>query len=211
MKIASPNLIIFIIITIIVLLSFAAIIFFTFRSGNIENFRKKYSYAIINLTEPSVWNIKKVYEELGIIFQRLLEAHPFMRKKFKSSIDFYEDFLYVIETQPIDYSYFNVKSRSAAITTRVFELANLARAENPFASIPPREASLLQMLTEAINTDNKDLGKTSLKQLVQQIESTNQDLESQRKRNNISYILAIVGFILTVFFGIVSLIGLIKY
>ncbi|MGI4750840.1 MAG: hypothetical protein ACRYFB_09410 [Janthinobacterium lividum] len=197
-------------IIIITLIGFSSVVLFAFRSGNIEKFRKAYGYAIINLTEPSAWDMQKVYDKLNIIFQKLLEVHPIMRKKFKNSIDFYEDFLFFIESQPINYAYFNVKSMNVALKSRLFELANLARAENPFASIPPREANLLQMLSNAIKTDNKDLGTTTLKQLVQQIELTNNDLNSQRKRNNISYILAIVGFILTIFFGVISLIGFIK-
>lgn len=206
----STNTIITITAITLILIGFSGSILFVYRSGDIEKFRKAYGYAIINLTEPSAWDIQKVYDKLNIIFQKLLEVHPIMRKKFKNSIDFYEDFLFYIESRPINYAYFNVKAMNVALKSRVFELANLARAENPFASISPREANLLQLLSNAIKTDNKDLGITTLKQLVQQIELTNSDLYSQKKRNNISYILAIVGFILTIFFGIISLISFIK-
>jgi hypothetical protein len=88
---------------------------------------------------------------------------------------------------------------------KVVRLIRVAKTENPFLGIPSKEANLLITLNQAMRDNNLDLGKKTITLLSQEIEKTVKLLTTQEKRNAVSYIVSIVGVILTIIFGIISL------
>lgn len=79
------------------------------------------------------------------------------------------------------------------------------KQKNPFLSIPPKEANLMQLIMNALDENNKSLGKSSLDQLSQEIEAKEKIMSKMDKTNRITTIISIAGVVLTVFFGIISL------
>jgi len=68
----------------------------------------------------------------------------------------------------------------------------------------------MSTLTTALDSGNKELGKTVIRQLADELEISGANLRSQSQKNHISFIVSVVSVVLTVFFGIVSIVPLIK-
>lgn len=83
------------------------------------------------------------------------------------------------------------------------------KSHQPFSSVSSKHGNLLNMIKHAFDTDNKDLGRNNLIQLANDIEVLESTIETQDKRNQVSMIISIVGVILTVVFGALSVIPLI--
>ncbi len=87
---------------------------------------------------------------------------------------------------------------------RIIGIISIIKERNPFVSLSSKEANLLINLHHSIESGNKDLGHTILKQLSDEMEILESNIRIQAKRNNTSYIIAAIGIVLTIFFGILS-------
>ncbi|MBQ2285484.1 MAG: hypothetical protein II244_07445 [Clostridia bacterium] len=79
------------------------------------------------------------------------------------------------------------------------------KEKEPFASIPAKEANLLNNINDALLKNNIDLGTVSLAQLSKELSSKEIEIKKMEKQNLIGTIVSIIGIILTVIFGILSL------
>lgn len=75
----------------------------------------------------------------------------------------------------------------------------------PFSNLPETQATLLKNIKDAMLKGNIDLGKVALKQLTEELIDSERQLEKQERINKITVILSIVGMLLTIYFGIASL------
>ena len=83
------------------------------------------------------------------------------------------------------------------------------KLHQPFSSVSSKHGNLLNMIKHAFDTNNKDLGSNNLTQLANDIEVLESIIENQDKRNQVSMTISLVGVILTVVFGALSIIPLI--
>lgn len=77
--------------------------------------------------------------------------------------------------------------------------------KTPFSNLPIKEATLLNNIKESILSGNVKLGEMALQQLSEEMESKDYHIKKQDKTNRFTTLLSILGLILTVFFGVLSL------
>lgn len=63
----------------------------------------------------------------------------------------------------------------------------------------------MQSISYALENNNKSLGKNSIKQLSQEIAIKEKTIVKKDKENQRANIVSIVGLVLTIFFGLLSL------
>lgn len=149
--------------------------------------------------------------EIGILYKRLSERYTELTKRFRSPAELIEEFLVAIDT--LDDRAFKQRyrmERPLPLRPKLLETLKNLREQSPFASLSSKEANLLSTLTSAVESGNPDLGKSVIKQLAEELEITGANLRSQGQKNTISFIVSVVSVLLTVFFGIVSFVPLLK-
>lgn len=87
----------------------------------------------------------------------------------------------------------------------LFAVSSHMKGNDPFASLPAQEATLLKNISDAIYSNNTELGKTAIEQLSTEILNKEALIRKQERNNQITTMMSIVGTVLTVFFGIASL------
>ena len=130
----------------------------------------------------------------------------FGRTNEKTVLDILETLVYHYDTFTDDRfeSLFNVK-KDMNIREYIYKLSKYIKEKEPFASIPAKEANLLNNINDALLKNNIDLGTVSLAQLSKELSSKEIEIKKMEKQNLIGTIVSIIGIILTVIFGILSL------
>ncbi|MBS1526420.1 MAG: hypothetical protein JST19_12270 [Bacteroidetes bacterium] len=171
----------------------------------IYKLKRSFFRAILQVTAINIDNGQS-WEELKLDYKRLIKRSSKFKDQYRNISDLLEEFLYHYDTEGAQSLNLmtNIASTNAT-RAKVVMLIRIARSENPFLGIPNKEANILMMLSQALTDNNIELGKNSLIQLSQEIEKTTTMLETQEKRNITAYIISIVGVILTIVFGIISL------
>lgn len=86
------------------------------------------------------------------------------------------------------------------------EIYNYLKQQDPFAEISNKEANLLNNIKLLINDDQIELGVKTLEQLSDEIKLKDKIIEKKERQNKKTTIISIVGTILTVVFGIISIV-----
>jgi len=172
---------------------------------------RKYFYnAILSILSRESDNDKAV-EQIHIIFKKLSERNSYINKEYKNTADFCEDLLCRVESYGskrfkglynLEYSNENID--------RLVELIKIMKERQPFSSVSSKYGNLLNMIKHAFDTNNNDLGVNNLKQMADDIEVLESTIQSQNKRNQLSIIVSIVGVILTIVFGALSVIQMLS-
>ena len=109
-------------------------------------------------------------EQLSLNFNKLTEV--FGRTNEKTVLDILETLVYHYDTFTDDRfeSLFNVK-KDMNIREYIYKLSKYIKEKEPFASIPAKEANLLNNINDALLKNNIDLGTVSLAQLSKELSS----------------------------------------
>ncbi|HEY9001234.1 MAG TPA: hypothetical protein VIM89_07765 [Mucilaginibacter sp.] len=146
------------------------------------------------------------WEELKLDFKTLMEKHGRFKNKYKNASTLFEECLYYLDTKGSEnLAFMTDLTVSNNTRAKIINLIRLARNENPFLGLPSKEANLLTIINQSLIDKNVELGRSSLIQLSQEIEQMVVSMEGQERRNIVSYIVSIVGVILTIIFGLISL------
>lgn len=97
---------------------------------------------------------------------------------------------------------------SVEVRNRVFKIIRRMKVRNPFASLDSKDANLLSNLQQAIGAGNAALGTTILRQLAEEIETKDSTIRTQESRTRISFMVAVIGVVLTIVFGLLSFLAL---
>ncbi len=188
----------------IVLIAYVLVFYFAFFNS-ITKRRKKVRFhnAIISIYKSNS-STDDVIEQLSLNFNKLTEV--FGRTNEKTVLDILETLVYHYDTFTDDRfeSLFNVK-KDMNIREYIYKLSKYIKEKEPFASIPAKEANLLNNINDALLKNNIDLGTVSLAQLSKELSSKEIEIKKMEKQNLIGTIVSIIGIILTVIFGILSL------
>ena len=124
----------------------------------------------------------------------------------KNSVDLLEEMAFNIDTLTENSfsSRYGIEVTSE-IRGRIIRIIEMMKEKNPFDSLSPKEANLLESLKHALETGNKDLGRTLIKQLSDEMEILETNITIQNDKNKNSYVIATVGIVLTIYFGVLSL------
>lgn len=149
--------------------------------------------------------------QLGITYKNAIEAHPTLTGDYPSIGSVLEDF--IVATDTLDSAFFAVRridpERLEEMRTRALAALLLSREREPFAAVSGKTANLLNMLATALQADNRELARTMLEQLADGISSLEAGLRREARRNQTSFIVSAVGVILSVVFGLLSLVPLV--
>ncbi|TKJ30304.1 hypothetical protein CEE39_08360 [bacterium (candidate division B38) B3_B38] len=165
---------------------------------------KRFFHAAISILNSSQ-DDEDCIHQFNLNFRKLSEKNPQLSSDIKSSVDIIEDMIFYYDT--LVEKLFKLRFGlyiTNDIRNRLVNIADKMREKNPFVSLHPKDANLLANLKRSIETGNADLASTILKQLSEEIEVKESNVRTQRKRNIVAFIVAIIGAFLTIFFGFLS-------
>lgn len=164
---------------------------------------RRFHNAIINIQKKDL-KLESSFSQLKLNYEKLNQFSS--NSNFTSILDLLETIVYYYDTYS-DYFFQNTFRTTKRQEVRDFVVAicGFIRNDNPFISSPPKEADLMRTLKEALDSNNSSLGMNSLLQLSKEIETKEKLLKKKDKENQIAIIVSIVGIVLTVFFGLLSL------
>lgn len=158
--------------------------------------------------------------EIDIIFKKIAEKFSRISENHKNCADLLEDMYYRSESQKVQQKFFlsdllyELIELSDDEKNRLVNIIKKVRDKQPYASVSSRYGNLMSSIQSSIETQNVELAKSNLRQLTDGVEVLETTIKTQDKRNRFSIIISIVGVILTIIFGALSLlpyiIGLIK-
>jgi hypothetical protein len=143
--------------------------------------------------------------QIELSFRKVTEKYPSEMKTLRSCVNVLESLVanYDMLGQKRVKSLFQVDV-SVEMRNRIYKITDRMKTLNPFASLDSRDANLLSTLQQAIGTRNLALGNTALRQLAEEIEVKESAIRTQENRSNTSFMVAIIGVVLTIVFGILS-------
>lgn len=158
--------------------------------------------AISNLSdvlEQLSLNYNQLSQEMGLSKDSMVSDSLGMLNLLDSIIHYYDTY-----TDKKFKTEFKIK-KNENIRRFVFEIRKEIMSREPYITIPPKEAGLLKAIRDSIEKNNKELGRNSLIQLSKEMTNKEKTLKRMERANQISMTISIVGVILTVVFGILSL------
>ena len=198
-----------IVMIIIMILYFFAFYNIILKRDSQRRFLQRFHNAVFNIhyrqrksgssnASPTYW-----LEQLNLNYEKLCQSMP--NNNYSSILDLLETIIYYYDSYP-DRLFKEIFKQQKDRELRDFmaELCLHIKSQNPFISVPRKEADLMQSILDALNNNNKSLGVNSLKQLSQEIASKEKIIVKKDKENQRANIVSIVGIILTIFFGLLS-------
>lgn len=152
-------------------------------------------------------NDLKVIEQVSIVYRKVSENNSAFSKKYRTPIDICEDLL----ARVTGYASWSFKLHYSLNFTdeEVGRLANIIKSiENdmPFIALSPKYGNQLDILKLAYDSNDTNLGVSGLKQLAKDIKFLESTIENQERKNRISTWVSVIGVILTIIFGAVSVV-----
>lgn len=161
-------------------------------------------YTEANNASNNQPSLDYLFEQLNLNYEKLCQTNP--NNNYSSILDLLETIIYYYD------SYSNTifknifrQEKEPAVRNFIMEICLYIKNINPFISVPRKEADLMQSITDALENNNKSLGQNSLKQLSQEILTKEKSLIKKDKENQRANIVSIVGIVLTIFFGLLSM------
>jgi hypothetical protein len=172
--------------------------------------RKDFFHGILSILRR-VLDDEAAVEQIYIVYKKLSERYPYVSSRYKNAADFIEDLFCRSEV------YGQKRFKDAygfefafEDMDRIVKVIAIMKTRQPFSSISSKYGNLLNMIKHAFDTSNPDLGVNNLQQLADDIEVLESTIESQGKRNRISIVVSIVGVILTLVFGALTVLQFIS-
>jgi len=162
--------------------------------------------AVIN----SCLDDSECIRQINMNFKIWIEKFPDISSTIKNPVEILQKIVYEYDT--IGSESFEKKNGvklSLEDRNRIMSIVKYMKIENPFVSLSDKESTLLKNIKYSLENDDNNLSESMLTQLSNDIEYLETELKIQKESNKKSYILSILGLILTVLFGAMSLIPLI--
>lgn len=149
--------------------------------------------------------------QIGMLYRRLSETQPYLAKNFRSPIELLEELLVKIDTlSESEFKDFYKVDKPSSYRAKLIECLGELKRANPFSLISSKEANLLQTVLGSLQSGNKELGERTVMQLAEELEVLESKLRTEGKKNTTSFIVTVVSAVLTVFFGLLSLVPLLQ-
>lgn len=188
------------IVTLAIYISMLYIIYSTKKDLHLRSF-----YFIINNIYNKNLPIKASFEQFSLDYEKFCQESK--KIKFTNILDLIETMIYYCDSRTDKFfERFLKVNKKEEIRNFLMELYNYVKKESPFLSAPPKEASLMKTIKEAIAVNDSVLGINTLMQLSTEIEAKEKLIQKQRYLNKLSMIVSVTGVILTILFGIMSIV-----
>lgn len=199
----TDNFFIIIILVAILLIYFYAFVYLILRMTSSNERIVKMHNAIISVYQ-NYDDINASILQLEVNYKQIIQKTR--DNKDTSLIDTLESIIYYYDTvsDRIFNSYFK-HEKDSDIRLFIYEVYCNIKSNNTFASVPAKEAQLLKTISTAIDNNNIDLGQSTLNQLSDEIINKEMIIRKKEKENRLAITVSIVGVLLTLFFGIISI------
>lgn len=168
--------------------------------------RREFFHAVQSILQR-VMDDNASVEQIQIVFKKISERYPHVNSTYKNATDFVEDLLYRVEAfGEKRYKDLYGFEFSAEQKDRVVNAIALMKQRQPFSSVSSKYGNLLNMIKHAFDTANPELGTSNLRQLADDIEVLESTLHTQTRRNQMSIVVSIVGVVLTLVFGALTVV-----
>ena len=177
------------------------LIFFKTQIKHKRDYR--FHNAILSIYDSSQ-SVDDAYEQLLLNFNKLCQDMG--NNNETTLLDILEKFIYYYDTYS-KHRFSNLfrVQKSLEIRNFIFSICKFIKDKDPFTAVPSKEANLLKNINDAIEKNNADFGKASLSQLSNELINKEKLLKKKEKEYQLTFIISIVGMILTIFFGILSI------
>ena len=181
----------------------------SFIKSIIRKVHKEFFKAVYNIVSIDQ-DINQSIIEINSTFRKIFEKNVYQRNNIKNPLYLLEELVFLIDTYDTKrFKKIYHFEPSSEFRKRITEYISQIRLETPYVSLPAKEANLMSTLHQSLETDNKELGLTTLNQLSNEIEFLSYNYNRQEMRNLVSHIVTIIGFILTIITVAMSIIPLI--
>lgn len=169
-------------------------------STDVDYKRKTVYLAIINIYDKKI-SIEKSIEQLYISFNYINNRNNNLKleKYLENYIALYD----TMSEEKFERVLKNAKNND--IREFIIELLNYLHNKNPFYQLNETEASILTNIKNFAKEKNSDHIKHQIKELAKELRKKDEIISKANKANRISFIVSIIGVVLTIFFGILSL------
>jgi hypothetical protein len=167
---------------------------------------EKRLYMALRSTITSNLVVADRVQQFQTIFKKWTESNRYARETMRDESEALEVALYYIDA----FSPEERKERGVpeliGLRQEILEMLSSVREANPFASLSGRQGSYLNTIKQAVESSNRDLAMTTLNQIASEFEIADKAIKEQSVRSTTSFIISVVGVILTVVFGAVTII-----
>jgi hypothetical protein len=175
------------------------------RSFGAKNGRRHFYRSLKNVFERERDNSRAI-DQISIIYRKISENNAEFSKKYRTPIDICEDLL----SRATGFTSFMFKfhyslSFAPEEINRLADIVKSIEKEMPFISLSPKYGNQLEMLKLAYASGDTELGFNCLKQLAKDIKFLESTIENQERKNRTSTWVSVIGVILTIVFGAVSI------
>lgn len=191
---------------LIVVLFYIPLLLMMVRMMRQKRARREFYHALLSILQR-VLDDNAAVEQIQIIFKKISERYPHVSSTYKNAMGFVEDLLYRVEAYgEKQYKDAYGLDYSAEQKDRVVNIIAIMKQRQPFSSVSSKYGNLLNMIKHAFDTSNPELGTSNLRQLADDIEVLESTLDTQAKRNQMSIVVSIVGVVLTLVFGALTVV-----
>jgi len=193
----------------LVFIFYGYFLFVMLRRGRQTIFKRKFFHAVVSVLNRNAGDIKRCIPQIELNFRSLSERYPTTSRDIKSSVSLLEDMIhqYDVLRKKGFKSRFNLEITNDVIKT-VTELLDMMKQQNPFVSLSPQDASFLVDLKRSLESNNPQLGLTTLRSLSDTLENKDARIKIETRRSTTAIAVAAVGAFLTIFFGLLSFLPL---
>ena len=164
-------------LAIYLILSFVFLKRLRLKSG-----RKRFFRGVVSIVNRDP-DDKSCILQINMIFKKLTEQYTPLAERYNSSLDILEELITIYDTsgpKQLALESFGLKL-SSDVSNRLLLIRNSMKEQQPFSSIPPKEANLLTMIKTAMTENNEELGLNTLNQLADEIEIMEGKSKSTKK------------------------------
>ena len=168
--------------------------------------KMKFYRGVISVIENSADNFDSI-PQIQMLYRRLSEKYNSLSEEFRSASEMIEDIICSVDTvspkrfKEIFKMDIPIKKRS-----RFVDILKIMKSQQPFSTLSSKVSNLLNMLNQAIDTENYDLAKNILIQIADEFEILEGNRRTQFKKTRLSFVISVMGVILTIFFGSIAFI-----
>ena len=189
---------------VLVLIIYFFVFYIVFLKSTLQKTRYASFYKAILSVHKEFHLLEDALEQLSLnynkIFQKLGSNYDL------SLLDMLEQLIYYYDSySEKNFKYRFGETKDPKIRSFILDICKLVKKKEPFSSVASKESTLLKNINDAIIKNNKDLGLSTLQQLADEIANKEKTIKKKEKENQVATIVSIVGVILTVVFGLLSL------
>lgn len=174
------------------------------RSSRIGFARRRFCRGVVAVLHGTD-DLAVATAQIEVIFKNLEERYTAIKGRFRSVNDMIEDLLVALDTSdPKAFKAHYGMEVPSDFRGRLYRIRTLLKQEQPFATLTSKQAQLLTQLRGALETNNRDFGANLVTQLGTEFEVLEGNVRQQAQRGHITFLVSMVGAVLTLFFGLVS-------